>query len=93
MKFERFFTSEGNNVYDDIEFKVTSSEIKNPDGTIVFSAPKIEVPSKYSQVAADVIAQKYFRKAGVPSRLIKVPEKNIPSWLWRSKPDLKKPIL
>ena len=56
----------------DIEFKTTSSEIKNPDGTIVFSAPNIEVPSNYSQVAADVIAQKYFRKAGVPKFLKKL---------------------
>ncbi len=90
MKFNRFYTSEHGDVYDGIEFKITSSEIKNPDGTIVFSAPKIEVPANYSQVAADVIAQKYFRKAGIPIYLEKVKEDNIPSWLWRSKPDLKK---
>ena len=44
----------------------------------------------YSQVAADVIAQKYFRKAGIPIHLKKVKEENIPSWLWRSEPDLEK---
>ena len=68
-------------------FKTTSSEIKNPDGTIVFSAPDIEVPGNYSQVAADIIAQKYFRKAGVPAFVKKVNEENVPNWLWRSEPD------
>ena len=72
MRFKRFFTTEDNEVYSNIEFKVTSSEIKNPDGTIVFSAPEIEVPSNYSQVAADVIAQKYFRKAGIPIYIEKI---------------------
>ena len=90
MKFERFFTSDGASDYDGIKFKSTSSEIKNPDGTIVFSAPSIEVPSNYSQVAADVIAQKYFRKAGVPKFLKKVREEGLPSWLWRSEEDKEK---
>ena len=90
MKFERFFTLNGNDVFDGIEFKTTSSEIKNPDGTIVFSAPNIEVPKNYSQVAADVIAQKYFRKAGVPKFLKQVKEKNVPTWLWRSEEDKEK---
>ncbi len=90
MKFERHFTKKGNDAYAGLEFKTTSSEIKNPDGTIVFSAPNIEVPGNYSQVAADIIAQKYFRKAGVPAFVKKVEEKNVPSWLWRSEPDMKK---
>ena len=75
MKFERKFTKKGNNAYAGMEFKTTTSEIKNPDGTVVFSAPDIEVPANYSQVAADIIAQKYFRKAGVPVCLEKVKEK------------------
>ena len=90
MKFKRHFTKQENDAYAGLEFKTTSSEIKNPDGTIVFSAPNIEVPGNYSQVAADIIAQKYFRKAGIPVHLKKVMEKNIPSWLWRSEPDLEK---
>ena len=72
MKFKRHFTKTGQDAYAGLEFKTTSSEIKNPDGTIVFSAPNIEVPGNYSQVAADIIAQKYFRKAGVPVCLKKV---------------------
>src|SRR6056300_1782837 len=90
MKFERQFTKKGNDAYAGLEFKTTTSEIKNPDGTIVFSAPNIEVPANYSQVAADIIAQKYFRKAGVPVFVKKVKEENIPAWLYRSEPDIKK---
>ena len=87
MKFTRIFTEDKLDVYKNLKFKTTSSEIKNPDGTIVFSAPEIEVPGNYSQVAADVIAQKYFRKAGVPAYLKKVKESNVPEWLSRSAPD------
>ena len=90
MKFKRQFTKMGNDAYAGLEFKTTSSEIKNPDGTIVFSAPNIEVPANYSQVAADIIAQKYFRKAGVPVFVKKIKEENIPSWLWRSEIDTEK---
>ncbi|MDC0110427.1 vitamin B12-dependent ribonucleotide reductase [Alphaproteobacteria bacterium] len=90
MKFKRHFTKKENDAYAGLEFKTTTSEIKNPDGTIVFSAPNIEVPGNYSQVAADIIAQKYFRKAGIPIYLKKVKEENIPSWLYRSEPDSEK---
>ncbi len=90
MKFTRFFTEDKLDVYKNLKFKTTSSEIKNPDGTIVFSAPEIEVPGNYSQVAADVIAQKYFRKAGVPIYLKKVKENNVPKWLSRSEADKSK---
>ena len=90
MEFERQFTKKGQDAYAGLEFKTTTSEIKNPDGTIVFSAPNIEVPANYSQVAADIIAQKYFRKAGVPVFVKKIKEDNIPSWLYRSEPDQEK---
>src|ERR1700716_4643290 len=87
MRIERRYTKEGQSAYADIEFRLTTSEIRNPDGSVVFRAENVEVPSSWSQVAADVIAQKYFRKAGVPARLKKVEEPTIPSWLWRSVPD------
>ena len=45
------------------------------------------MPEHWSQVAADILAQKYFRKAGVPKRLRKLEETQVPSWLWRSGPD------
>ena len=90
MKFTRQFTKNNDDAYSGLEFKTTTSEIKNPDGTIVFSAPNIEVPANYSQVAADIIAQKYFRKAGIPAYVKKIEENDVPSWLWRSEPDTNK---
>jgi len=84
MKIERSFTKAGQDAYADIEFKTTTSEIRNPDGTIVFKLEECEIPASWSQVASDVIAQKYFRKAGVPSKLRKVEEKDVPEFLWRS---------
>ena len=87
MKIERKFTRAGVDAYADLEFTTTASEIRNPDGTIVFRLDDIEVPASWSQVASDVIAQKYFRKAGVPARLKAVREKDVPEFLWRSVPD------
>ena len=86
MKIERHFTTVGNCAYENIEFSLTSSEIKNPDGSIVFQLENVEVPKSWSQVASDVIAQKYFRKAGVPTETKKVKEKDVPEFLWRSVP-------
>jgi len=86
MKIERIFTKSGQDAYADIEFRTVSSEIRNPDGTIVFKLDECEVPQKWSQVASDVIAQKYFRKAGVPTAVKKVKEKGVPEFLWRSVP-------
>ncbi|WP_435312773.1 vitamin B12-dependent ribonucleotide reductase [Primorskyibacter sedentarius] len=86
MKIDRQFTRAGEDAYAGIDFVSTTSEIRNPDGTVVFHLDEIEVPAKWSQVASDVIAQKYFRKAGVPARLKKVKEKGVPEFLWRSVP-------
>src|SRR5579872_3022368 len=87
MRIERRYTKADSSPYALIEFQRTKSEIRNPDGSVVFSAPNIEVPADWSQVAADVLAQKYFRKAGVPARLKRVEENSVPSFLWRSVPD------
>jgi ribonucleoside-diphosphate reductase alpha chain len=87
MRIERRYTKEGQSAYADIAFRLTVSEIRNPDGSIVFHADNVEVPEQWSQVASDVLAQKYFRKAGVPSRLKKVEEETVPFWLWRSVAD------
>jgi len=86
MKIERTFTTAKQDAYAALEFKTTTSEIRNPDGTIVFKLDDCEIPGAWSQVASDVIAQKYFRKAGVPSALKKVKEKGVPEFLWRSVP-------
>ena len=87
MRIERRYTKEGQSPYADIAFRLTASEIRNPDGSVVFHADDVEVPEQWSQVASDVLAQKYFRKAGVPARLKKVEEESVPSWLWRSVAD------
>ena len=84
MKIERNFTKAGQDAYAALNFKSTTSEIRNPDGTIVFKLDNCEIPDGWSQVASDVIAQKYFRKAGVPSEMKKVKEKGVPEFLWRS---------
>jgi ribonucleoside-diphosphate reductase alpha chain len=84
MRIERRYTKEGQSAYADIRFRLTTSEIRNPDGSVVFRLDNVEVPEFWSQVASDVLAQKYFRKAGVPARLKKVEENSVPSFLWRS---------
>ena len=87
MRIERRFTTKGKSPYDSIEFRDTGSEIRNPDGSVVFHLEKFGVPAHWSQVAADILAQKYFRKAGIPACLKKVEENTVPSWLWRSQAD------
>ncbi|MGX1163802.1 ribonucleoside-diphosphate reductase alpha chain [Bradyrhizobium sp. USDA 372] len=87
MRIERRHTTQGQSPYAGIDFRLTTSEIRNPDGSVVFKLDNVEVPSEWSQVASDVLAQKYFRKAGVAARLKKVEEESVPSFLWRSVPD------
>ncbi|MGM0560002.1 MAG: vitamin B12-dependent ribonucleotide reductase [Pseudomonadota bacterium] len=87
MRVARHFTEEGKDVYESLPFRQTSSEIRNPDGSTVFQANDIEVPADWSQVACDILAQKYFRKKGVPLRLKRVEEADVPEFLWRSVPD------
>ena len=87
MRIERRFTEDGQSPYDLIEFRTAASEIRNPDGSSVFQMDDVEVPAQWSQVATDIIAQKYFRKAGVPQRLKAIEENTVPSWLWRHTAD------
>ncbi|MHA7063322.1 vitamin B12-dependent ribonucleotide reductase [Azospirillum argentinense] len=87
MRVQRRFTKEGQDAYAALGFRRTTSEIRNPDGSVVFQQTDIEVPENYSQVASDILAQKYFRKAGVPVALKAVEENTVPSWLWRKTAD------
>src|SRR5476651_1411116 len=101
MRIERRYTKDGQNqgpssqnaAYAGLNFRLTTSEIKNPDGSIVFKLDNVEVPEFWSQVASDVLAQKYFRKAGVPARLKRVEENTVPSFLWRSVADEEQLVL
>ncbi|HEV7997344.1 MAG TPA: vitamin B12-dependent ribonucleotide reductase, partial [Stellaceae bacterium] len=88
MHIARRFTTAGQDPYGRVPFRSAVSEIRNPDGSVVFQAEGIEVPAEWSQVASDILAQKYFRKAGVPARLAPVAEDGVPPWLWRRSADL-----
>ncbi|MBF0278527.1 MAG: vitamin B12-dependent ribonucleotide reductase [SAR324 cluster bacterium] len=90
MKIDRLYTREGKDPFESIEFTTSSSVIRNPDGSVVFEWKDVIVPKKWSQVATDIIAQKYFRKASIPKYLKPAKEKNIPSWLLPSVPDKSK---
>ena len=77
MQFKRHFTNDKEDIYSNIKFQYTTSEIKNMDGSVVFKAENVETPNFWSQVATDILAQKYFRKAGVASCLKKVEENKL----------------
>lgn len=66
LEFSRLFTKEGVSPYDMFEYDYRTSVIKNPSGEVVFQMDNVEVPKAWSQIATDILAQKYFRKAGVP---------------------------
>lgn len=66
LKFTRRFTQDGVSPFDMFEYDYRTSVIKNPSGEIVFEMNNVEVPKIWSQIATDILAQKYFRKAGVP---------------------------
>ena len=66
MKITRLFTGESGDPYEGIEWTPRESEIRNPDGGLIFQQKDVVVPSGWSQIATDIMAQKYFRKAGVP---------------------------
>ena len=83
MRIPRRFTVEGRSPYENINFRTTTSEISNPDGTKVFRQEHVTVPEHWSQVASDVLAQKYFRRSGVPARLMPIAEDDVPEFLWR----------
>lgn len=87
MQIIRFFTEQGKDPLSSFEFTKRTSEIKNPDGSSVFKMENVSVPKQWSQVATDIIAQKYFRKAGIPKLLKKVNEKGVPKWLQPSVAD------
>jgi ribonucleoside-diphosphate reductase alpha chain len=87
MHINRFFTAAGKDPLSSFEFVKRTSEIKNPDGSVVFRMENVSIPKPWSQVATDIIAQKYFRKAGIPKLLKKVNEKGVPKWLQTSTAD------
>ena len=70
LRFSRLFTKDGVSPYDMFKYELRSSVIREPNGKVVFEMTEVEVPSSWTQVATDILAQKYFRKAGVPQYTI-----------------------
>ncbi len=87
MKISRLFTAAFQKSSVEIEWKYASSKIKEADGKSVFTLENITVPKQYSQVATDILAQKYFRHKGVPKILKRFAESGVPEWLQRSVAD------
>ena len=87
MNIDKVFIENKEDI-NNIEYEKRISVIKNPDGSTVFEMNDVIVPKHWSQVATDIIAQKYFRKAGIPKFLSKVTEEGIPDWLSKSEFDI-----
>jgi len=83
MKFSRTYSVSGD-PYAGVAFEPRTSRIVNPDGSVIFEAKHVMVPVEWTQVAVDVLAQKYCRKAGVPTATVRVAEDDVPAWLQRS---------
>src|SRR5437879_13880996 len=88
MQIPRRYTVEGRDPFAAFVFVPRTSRIANPDGSVVFEMKDVLAPEHWSQVAVDVLAQKYFRKAGVPVQAERVAEAGVPEWLQRSAPDV-----
>jgi ribonucleoside-diphosphate reductase alpha chain len=86
MHITRRYTVEGQDPFTSLAFVPRTSRIVNPDGSVVFEMRDLLAPEGWSQVAVDILAQKYFRKAGVPDRTERVREEGVPEWLQRSVP-------
>jgi ribonucleoside-diphosphate reductase alpha chain len=84
MRINRNFTVEGMDPFASIKFVPRTSKIVNPDGKSVFEMKDVMVPEKWSQVATDILAQKYFRKAGLPRNASKVHEEGVPELYYTS---------
>src|SRR5262245_3350258 len=86
MQIQRHYTREGHDPFASFSFVPRTSRIVNPDGKVVFEMKDLLAPESWSQVAVDILAQKYFRRAGVPAQTVRVPEEGVPEWLRRSVP-------
>ena len=84
MQITRRFTREGQDPFAGLTFAPRTSRIVNPNGTVVFEMKDVLAPASWSQVAVDILAQKYFRRAGVPTKRKHVAEDGVPAWLQRS---------
>ncbi len=86
MQFTRRYTIEGQDPFAGLSFSARNSRLTNPNGSVVFEMRNLQAPEGWSQVAVDILAQKYFRKAGVPRQTVPVGEVGVPEWLCRQVP-------
>jgi ribonucleoside-diphosphate reductase alpha chain len=86
MIITRRYTTDGQDPFAATLFVPRTSRITNPDGSVVFEMKDLQAPESWSQVAVDILAQKYFRRAGVPAKTERVGEAGVPEWLQRSRP-------
>ena len=86
MQITRRYTTQGKDPFGSFTFVARTSRIVNPDGSVVFEMKDVLTPETWSQVAVDILAQKYFRKAGLPVRAERVAEEGVPEWIQRSVP-------
>lgn len=88
MQIQRHYTKKGKSAYSGIQFKTVTSELRDLAGNVISKTKSFHAPAHWSQMACDILAQKYFRKAGVPADLKPVKEDGIPDWLRRKEADL-----
>src|SRR5215213_6144834 len=86
MRISRLYTRDGQDAFAGLKFTPRTSRIVNPNGSVVFEMKEVLAPEGWSQVAVDILAQKYFRRAGVPGELARVDEEGVPEWLQRQVP-------
>src|SRR3954469_5626068 len=86
MQIPRRHTADGQDPFAAFTFGRRTSRIANPDGTVVFEMKDLLAPEGWSQVAVDILAQKYFRRAGVPAQTERVAEAGVPDWLRPHRP-------
>lgn len=86
MKILRRYTTEGQDPFGAFSFTPRTSRIVNPDGSVVFEMKDLLAPEQWSAVAVDILAQKYFRRAGVPEKIEHFAEEGVPEWLRRGRP-------
>src|SRR5258708_28862233 len=86
MQIPRRYTAEGRDPFAAFTFVARISRIVNPNGSVVFEMKDLLAPENWSQVAVDILAQKYFRRAGVPAQVERVAEPDVPDWIQRSRP-------
>ena len=69
LEYERFFTREGIDPFDEIEWEMRSAVIGNEKGAVVFEQRDVEIPRFWSQQATNIVVSKYFRGViGTPER-------------------------